>query len=42
MDKTFQAVVATYKVAPKLSHKQEIMRLYRRFDQKIVTNWKPS
>ena len=30
MNKSFQKVVATYKVAPKLTHTQEIMRLYRR------------
>lgn len=29
MDKHFQAVAATYKIAAKLSHQQEVMRLYR-------------
>lgn len=31
MNKGFQQAVAYYKHAPTLSHKQEVMRLYRRF-----------
>lgn len=30
MNKAFQAAVAAYKVAPTLTHKQEVMRMYRR------------
>lgn len=32
MNKAFQNVVAHYKVAPILTHQQQVMRLYRRYD----------
>eukprot|EP01033_Poteriospumella_lacustris_P006026 gene6026-4326_t len=41
MDKHFQAVAATYKIAAKLSHQQEIMRLYRHALRNIVS-WSES
>jgi NADH dehydrogenase (ubiquinone) 1 beta subcomplex subunit 9 len=37
MDKSFQAVANTYKVAVKLSHQQEVMRLYRHALRNIVS-----
>ena len=31
MDKSFKAAVAFYKPVAKLSHQQDVMRLYRRY-----------
>ena len=34
MNQAFQAAAAAYKFAPNLTHKQEVMRMYRRFVKK--------
>mmetsp|Transcript_31402 Transcript_31402/g.34284 ORF Transcript_31402/g.34284 Transcript_31402/m.34284 type:complete len:156 (+) Transcript_31402:111-578(+) len=41
MDKSFQSAVAAYKVAAQLTHRQEVMRLYRS-SLRLIASWSES